>query len=73
MTQAQPKQQPRWIVGKTQPTNYGASQMHGHSFSIQDARGAPLLNIAYATEVESKQAEEVIRKAIENAVDVMGY
>lgn len=32
-----------------------------------DGRGAPLVTISYATEEESKEAEAVVRKAIENA------
>ena len=63
----------RWKVGNTQPTTYGASQRHGYSFAIQNFHGAPLLNVTFATKEECEQAEAVVRKAIENAVDIMGY
>ena len=63
----------RWKVGRTQPTAYGAAQRYGYSFAIQNFHGAPLLNITFATEEESEQAEAILRKAIENAVDIMGY
>jgi hypothetical protein len=63
----------RWKVGKTQPTTYGASQSYGYSFAIQNFHGAPLLNVTFATKEESEKAEAAVRKAIENAVDIMGY
>jgi len=57
-------------VGKTQPTMFGVGGRHGFGFSVQDLRGAPLLSISYATEEEAKEAEAIIRKALEKAVDV---
>jgi hypothetical protein len=63
----------RWKVGSTQPTTYSASLRYGYSFAIQNFRGAPLLNVTFATKEESEQAEAAVRKAIENAVDIMGY
>jgi uncharacterized protein YhjY with autotransporter beta-barrel domain len=69
----QAKAQSRWKVGETLSVSYGASQHGGYGFSIQDARGAPLLNIAYKTQAESEQAEESIRQAIEGAVDIVSY
>ena len=63
----------RWKVGNTRPTTYGASQRYGYSFAIQNFHGAPLLNVTFATKEDSEQAEAAVRKAIENAVDIMGY
>ncbi len=63
----------RWKVGETQPTTYGASRRYGFSFSIQTFRGAPLVTIAYETKEECEQAEAAVRKAIEKAVDIVGY
>jgi hypothetical protein len=63
----------RWKVGATQATMYSPSQRHGFSFAVQNVHGAPLLNITYASESESKEAETAVRKAIEKAVDIMGY
>jgi hypothetical protein len=60
-------------VGRTQPTQYSAARRFGYSSSIQDARGAPLITIVYATEAESQQAEDAVRKAIENAVEVSAH
>ena len=40
---------------------------------IQNARGAPLLNLSYTTEEEAKRAEALLRQALENAVDVMSF
>ncbi len=57
-------------VGKTQPTMFGVGGRHGFGFSVQDLRGAPLLTISYATEEEAKEAEAIIRKALENAIDI---
>jgi len=48
----------------------GVGGRHGFSFSIQDGRGAPIVTISYATEEQSKEAEAVVRKAIENAVNI---
>ncbi len=59
-----------WRLGKTQPT-LGIGGRHGFGFSIQDGRGAPLLTIAYATEKEAKEAEEIVRKTIANAIDIV--
>jgi len=61
---------PPWKVGKTQRTMSGVGGRHGFSFSIQDGRGAPIVTISYATEEQSKEAEAVVRKAIENAVNI---
>jgi hypothetical protein len=63
----------RWKVGSTQATTYSSSQAYGFSFAVQNFHGAPLLNITYATESDSKEAEETVRKAIEKAVDITGY
>jgi len=63
----------QWRIGATQPTTYSPSQKHGFGFSIQNFRGAPLLNIAYATKEESERAEAAVRKALEHAVDVMSF
>lgn len=63
----------RWKVGQTQPTTYGASQRYGFSFSVQNFQGAPLLNVTYATREECEEAEAAMRKALANAVDIMGY
>lgn len=65
--------QARWKVGITQPILYSPAQRRGYGFSILNFHGAPLLSISYATEEESKHAEEAMRKAIENAADIMGY
>jgi len=65
--------QVRWKVGVTQQTMYGPGQRHGYGFLIQNAHGAPLLSITYATKEESERAEAVVRSAIANAVDIMGY
>jgi hypothetical protein len=59
-----------WKVGKTAATMFGIGGRLGHGFSIQDARGAPLVTISYATHEESEEAEAAVRKAIENAVDI---
>jgi hypothetical protein len=59
-----------WQVGTTQHTIYSPSMRHGYGFSITTARGAPLLTVVYSTEPEAKRAEELIRNAIENAVDI---
>ena len=81
----QTKQQARYKVGKTQSVTYNTPPdltkiriaprstaiEYGYGFSIQNAHGAPLLNITYATEAEAEQAEEAIRQAIENAVDIV--
>lgn len=63
----------RWQVGTTQAVTYSPSQRHGFGFSIQNARGAPLLNLSYTTEEEAKRAEALLRQALENAVDVMSF
>ena len=63
----------RWKVGNTQPTTYSAAQRYGYSFAVQNIHGAPLLNVTFATKEESERAEAAVRKAIENAVDIMGY
>jgi hypothetical protein len=63
----------RWKVGVTQATFYGSAQRHGYSFSIQTFHGAPLINITYETREECEQAEAAVRKAIETAVDIIGY
>jgi len=59
-----------WKLGNTQPTNFGVGGRLGFGFSVQDQWGAPLLTISYATEEEAKEAEIIIRKAIEKAVDI---
>ena len=79
------QQIPKWKVGQTQPASYhpkiGFQQQvnvqmraslteSGYGFSIQNAHGAPLLNITFATEVEAKRAEESVRKFIEHVVDI---
>jgi len=61
-----------WQVGKTQSTT-GIGGRQGFGFNIQDGRGAPLLNISYATEEEAKKAEEVIRQTIENAINIVPH
>jgi hypothetical protein len=49
---------------------FGVGGRHGFGFSVQDGRGAPIVTISYATEKEAKEAEAVIRKALENALDI---
>ncbi len=63
----------QWKVGSTRPTSYGAAQRYGYGFAIQNFRGAPLLNITFATKEESQRAETAIRKATEDAVDIVGH
>jgi hypothetical protein len=62
--------QAQWKVGATQSQHYGGAQTHGHGFSIQDAKGEPLLVITYDSEEEASHAETIIRTAIEKAVDI---
>ena len=59
-----------WTVGATEKTVSGRTWRHGFGFSIQDFRGIPLVSISYQTEKEAKQAESVIREALEGAIDV---
>jgi len=59
-----------WKLGNTQSTKFGVGGRLGFCFSVQDQWGAPLLTISYATEEEAKEAEIIIRKAIEKAVDI---
>jgi hypothetical protein len=59
-----------WKVGVTEKTVNGRDWRHGFGFSIQDSRGLPFLSISYQTEKEAKQAELMIRKALEGAIDV---
>ena len=60
----------QWQIGKTQSVVVGASRRYGFGFSVQDHRGAPLLSLAYETEAEAQKAEEAIRQAIENVIDI---
>ncbi len=61
---------PQGKVGKTQPVMFGVGARRGFGFSVQDLRGAPLLSIAYDTEEEAKEAEVIIRRVLENAIDI---
>jgi hypothetical protein len=63
----------RWQVGETQRMMYGSGQRYGYGFSIQNARGAPLLNVSYATEGEARRAEQLVREALENAADITSF
>ena len=60
----------RWKVGVVEPTEYGPSLTRGFGFSVQDAHGAPLLTLTYASEAEAERAHEAVRKAVEAAADV---
>ena len=62
----------QWQVGPTQSVRYGppSNWNHGYGFSIQNQRGGPILSIAFATEVDSKEAEAAVRKALEKAVHI---
>lgn len=60
-------------VGATQPVIDGVGGRHGFGFSVQNFRGAPLLDIVFATEAESIAAEAAVRQAIESAVDIMSH
>jgi hypothetical protein len=62
-----------WKVGATQPVIDGVGGRHGFGFSVQNFRGAPLLDIVFATEAESIAAEAAVRQAIESAVDIMSH
>jgi hypothetical protein len=55
-------------VGVTMAMTFGIGGKHGYGFSVQNARGAPLLSVAYATEAEAKAAEELVRTALEKAI-----
>ncbi len=65
MTEAPPGK-----VGKTQPTISGVGGRYGFGFSVQDVRGAPLLSVSYDTEEDAREAETLIRKALEKATDI---
>ena len=54
-------------VGTTQPTQYSSARKFGYSFSVKTAHGAPLITIIYATEDESKRAEDMVRIACARA------
>ena len=64
-----PENTSSWRVGKTQSTGPGVGGQYGFGFNIQNRDGAPVLTISYATEAAAEEAEIVIRKAIENAVN----
>lgn len=55
----------QWMVGPEQPTS------GGYCFSVQDARGAPLVTITFATKDECNDAEEKMRSIIDKAIDVV--
>jgi hypothetical protein len=57
-------------VGNTQSTMFGADRRYGFGFSVQDLHGAPLLSISYDTKEDAREAEALIRKALEMAVDI---
>jgi hypothetical protein len=59
-----------WQVGQTQHTIYSRLLQHGYGFTIKSAHGKTILTIIYNEKEEAKQAEELVRKAIENAVDI---
>ena len=61
--------QSSWQVETTRAT-VGTGDRRGYSFSIKDSLGETLLTITYANEEDAKRAEEVVRKTIENAIDI---
>ena len=63
----------RWKVGPTQSTTYSSAQRYGYGFTITSFRGAPLLSVTFEKEAECREAEQAVRKALEKAVDIMGY
>lgn len=65
-------EKPRFTVGKTDLITIGPGQS-GHGFTVVNARGAPLVTIAFKTSEESKEAEEAVRKALRGAVNIKGH
>jgi hypothetical protein len=60
-----------WKVGpvaRTMTSLVGGTQ--GYGFSIQNARGAPMLSFTYPTEEEAERSRELVENAITNVTNI---